>query len=322
MESQPCIDLSCTIRSLVEFEKSSPHAESNDTNQQQDLGEKLSPHSLRALIRCSKCAIVSRILFPLVTLSSIQSTARMRRTADHPAAPPLGSGSYLKSHNLSFGLAHKGSSFDALTDIASSLVELAIFDGVAVRRIPMRVDNDLLESSSRRIGTDYAGTAGSMATLLARTPFVSVCSLASLMLFTASLTQDCFFIDRADNPRAWSSGFGLLAVGWLGVLVGVYSWLANPTLLIAWLAMWSPNYKRYSIGASAIALLLALSFLLHESLMTDEAGNRSRVTGYGIGYWLWIGSMALALVGSCSWLGSYSNDKSDLTYSPHMAKTL
>ena len=142
----------------------------------------------------------------------------------------------------------------------------------------------------------------------ARTPFLTTCGVTSILLFVASLTQDCFFIDRLENPRAWSNGFGLLAVGWLAVFKGVYSWLANPTLLIAWLAMWSPNHKRYSIGASAIALLLALSFLLHESLMTDEAGNYSRVTGYGIGYWLWIGSIALALVGSCSWFGEFYCD--------------
>ncbi|MDX1929614.1 MAG: hypothetical protein SFV81_24010 [Pirellulaceae bacterium] len=65
--------------------------------------------------------------------------------------------------------------------------------------------------------------------------------------------------------------------------------------------MWSPNHKRYSIGASAIALLLTLSFLKHESIVADVAGNRSMITGYGIGYWIWISSIAIALVGSCSW---------------------
>ena len=95
--------------------------------------------------------------------------------------------------------------------------------------------------------------------LPARSPFVTTCGVTSILLFVASLTQDCFFIDRLENPRAWSNGFGLLAVGWLGVFTGVYSWLANPTLLIAWLAMWSPYHKRYSIGASAIQTLILFS---------------------------------------------------------------
>lgn len=128
---------------------------------------------------------------------------------------------------------------------------------------------------------------------------VTACGTFSIFLFLASLTQDCFYIDRPDDPRAWANGFGLLLVGWLGVLTGIYSWLANPTLLIAWLAMWSPAHRRYAIGSASIALLMMLSFLFHQDIMSDEAGNRSRITHYGPGYWLWIGSAVLALSASC-----------------------
>ncbi len=132
-----------------------------------------------------------------------------------------------------------------------------------------------------------------------RSPWAGACGAASILLFVVSLTQDCFYIDRPDNPRAWSNGFGLLMVGWLGIFTGVYSWLANPTLLIAWLALWSPVRRRYAIGAASVALFLTLSFLLHHDIMSDEAGNRSKITAYGLGYWLWIGSATLALIGSC-----------------------
>lgn len=115
---------------------------------------------------------------------------------------------------------------------------------------------------------------------------LAACGMASILLFAASLTQDCFYIDRPENPRAWSNGFGLLMVGWLGILTGVYSWLANPTLLVAWLAMWSPAHRTYAIGTAGIALLLTLSFLLHHDIMSDESGNRSKITAYGPGYWL------------------------------------
>lgn len=166
----------------------------------------------------------------------------------------------------------------------------------------MRLKDKDRQSSTIQSEIGRVGTASRIVFLAKRKPVVSACFISSLLLFIVSLTQDCFFIDRAENPRAWANGFGLLMTGWLGVLVGVMAWVANPTLLIAWLAMWSPNHKRYSIGASAIALLLALSFLKHESIVADEAGNRSMITGYGIGLWLWISSIAVALVGSCSWI--------------------
>ena len=148
---------------------------------------------------------------------------------------------------------------------------------------------------------------GSVVAFFARTPFVTTCGVASMLLFLVSLTQDCFFIDRAEDPRAWANGFGLLTVGWLGVFTGVYAWLANPTLLIAWLAMWSPAHRIYSLGASVVAMLLALSFLLHDNILADEAGNRAMITGYGPGYWLWISSSTFAMIGSSSWYIDLSN---------------
>jgi hypothetical protein len=115
----------------------------------------------------------------------------------------------------------------------------------------------------------------------------------------ASLTQDCFLIDKTDNPRAWSNGLGLLLVGWLGILTGIYAWLANPFLLVAWLAMWFPNCRLIAISAGILALLLMLSFLLHDDMMSDEAGNRSRITAYGRGYWLWIATAVMTILGGC-----------------------
>ncbi|HEV3343563.1 MAG TPA: hypothetical protein VG125_24540 [Pirellulales bacterium] len=120
---------------------------------------------------------------------------------------------------------------------------------------------------------------------------------ASMSLFVASLPQDAFYIDRADDPRAWSLGFGLLLVGWLAVLDGVPAWLANPAVLAAWILL-LVRFRRTALVMAALALLLALSFLLCDRVLTDEAGGRSRVTGYGSGYWCWVGSMAVAFFAS------------------------
>lgn len=121
--------------------------------------------------------------------------------------------------------------------------------------------------------------------------------VVSILLFVASLTQDGFYIDRPDDPRAWSLCLGLLLVGWIAVFDGVYAWLANPALLVAWIAMWfRPSYK-VAVVAGVTALCFSLSFLRHDTIITSEAPTYSRITGYGLGYWLWIGSIATALAG-------------------------
>ncbi len=55
----------------------------------------------------------------------------------------------------------------------------------------------------------------------------------SVLLFLASLTQDGFHLEGGDFT-AWSS-MSLLLTGWLGLLVGVPAWLANPALAATWI---------------------------------------------------------------------------------------
>lgn len=120
---------------------------------------------------------------------------------------------------------------------------------------------------------------------------------ASVLLFLVSLPLDAFYIDRAADPCAWSLGFGLLLVGWIAALDGVPAWLANPALLAAWISLLI-GFRRTAVVSAALALLLALSFLLCQQVLTSEAGHYSRVSGYGYGYWFWVSSMAAAFLGS------------------------
>jgi hypothetical protein len=126
---------------------------------------------------------------------------------------------------------------------------------------------------------------------------VGVLLAVSIVLFLASLTQDGFYIDRED-PRAWASCIGLLLVGWLGVIMGVPAWLANPFLVGAWVLACFRRMRWIGLCCALISLAFMLSFLLHGEIMTDEAGGYSKITGYGAGYWLWVASAAAALVGS------------------------
>jgi hypothetical protein len=110
--------------------------------------------------------------------------------------------------------------------------------------------------------------------------------LASVILFAISLTQDCFYIDREDRD-AYALGLGLLLIGWLGVLVGVFAWLANPLLMIAWILTLLGRHRLVAVGCALAAITFSLSFLLHDDIMANEVGGRSAITEIAPGYWLW-----------------------------------
>lgn len=119
---------------------------------------------------------------------------------------------------------------------------------------------------------------------------------ASLVLYAICLANDGYYIDGA-NPRAWSAAWGLLLLGWLAVGTGVLAWLANPVLFLGWGFF---HFKRFKSAAAcaATALLLMISFLLADKIISSENGDYSTVTGYGLGYWLWLASSVAFLAGS------------------------
>ena len=120
--------------------------------------------------------------------------------------------------------------------------------------------------------------------------------LGSVLLFVASLTQDAYYL-AGDNPESWSASWVLLLMGWMGVFYGVITWLANPLLVLSWI-LCLRGELRAAVIVSAAAVLLALSFLLHSTIVTSEAPTYEAVAGYGAGYWLWLASMLIMAAGS------------------------
>jgi hypothetical protein len=118
----------------------------------------------------------------------------------------------------------------------------------------------------------------------------------SVLLFLASLSQNCYYTD-GDTWGKGARGVELLLIGWSGVGVGVPAWLANPALVWAWIAAFVRPTRIAALVAAAGAAVLALSFLRQQEIMVDEAGHLARITGYGAGYWLWVASTISALVG-------------------------
>jgi len=114
-----------------------------------------------------------------------------------------------------------------------------------------------------------------------------------------SIYLGCLFFDAymAAGHQSSEQGYELLAVGWLGIFFGYYSWLANPSLLASWICL----LKRRTLAAqilSGLALLLALSFLLHPDIIVDEGGTRKEVIAYDVGYYLWLFSMMIMVGGA------------------------
>lgn len=89
--------------------------------------------------------------------------------------------------------------------------------------------------------------------------------------------------------------FLILILGWFGLIFGYVSWIANILYLIALM-----DYKNIdsSLLLSIIALILALSFLRNDEIVLN-AGIPSyiSVTKYGVGYYLWIASISIFVLG-------------------------
>tara|TARA_R110002073_G_scaffold211794_2_gene372118 strand:+ start:20739 stop:21275 length:537 start_codon:yes stop_codon:yes gene_type:complete len=134
----------------------------------------------------------------------------------------------------------------------------------------------------------------------------------SFLLFVLCLTQDAYYTDGG-NPSAWPPGWELFLYGWLGLLGGIFAWLANPALIIAWVMLRKKQYEKAMI-CSVIALLFSVSFLFHETVLSDATGRRDTVTGYGYAYWLWLLSQAVVLYGS--WR-KYSDTKAVISEEAH-----
>lgn len=119
--------------------------------------------------------------------------------------------------------------------------------------------------------------------------------LASILVYIACLSQDSFCVNGSCSD--WP-GWGVLMLGWIEGAIhpraGV-SWYANPVLYVAWFFISRADRKK-ALRFSVAALLLAAWFLLVRNVAVSEQGALSDVTGYALGYWLWLASTGLAVV--------------------------
>ena len=127
----------------------------------------------------------------------------------------------------------------------------------------------------------------------------------SICLYILSLTQVGWYGNRnSETGGEGSYGIALVFWGALNTLDGGMGliWLANPLLWFSWRKR---SNLRLSLLTSAIATFICLSFLLFDGY-TSSCGNiwssttcEVQITCYGWGYYLWIASFAVFLLGQC-----------------------
>ncbi len=117
----------------------------------------------------------------------------------------------------------------------------------------------------------------------------------SIVFYIVALTQKGF----CTTAGQCAIGIMDLLVGWMGVLMlhpPAMVWLANPTLFAAW--AFTKKNQRTSFILSVISLLIMLSFLLFDEIIVNESGASSKITAYGLGYWLWVLSAFIMVIGN------------------------
>jgi hypothetical protein len=123
----------------------------------------------------------------------------------------------------------------------------------------------------------------------------STISISALLLLL-SLTQNAYYVTGMEES---AGSLGLLAflLGWMDVFGAGISWLANPILLFSWLLLGAGNFKA-SLIAGIAAVVFSLSFMLFDEIIANEGGGKSEILAYGTGYWLWLSSCGINLIGN------------------------
>jgi hypothetical protein len=127
--------------------------------------------------------------------------------------------------------------------------------------------------------------------------------VSSVIVYITSLTQSAIVYNDYDGQKTLSSVSALFmgAISFLGggVLEWII-WLANPLYIFALSLFIGSN--RSSILVATAATGIALSFTGWSSILVAENGRKAAIVGLSVGYWLWVSSILILMIGSISYL--------------------
>ncbi len=103
---------------------------------------------------------------------------------------------------------------------------------------------------------------------------------------------------KEQNQETWF-GWSVLVIGAFGIFIGQIGWIANPILVLAWLA----SLLRWWIASAVIeffGLIIALSSftIVGQSIPMDEAGMRHATVSFlHVGFYVWLLSFLAMIAG-------------------------
>ncbi|TXF76248.1 hypothetical protein [Chryseobacterium sp.] len=118
--------------------------------------------------------------------------------------------------------------------------------------------------------------------------------LVSLFIFFFSILFDAFYVDK--TPSEFSA-FSALLLGWAYLGGPGISWVGNVFLWISYLFILKRRTKTSAV-LSFIAVSFMLSFLFFDTTIVSENNFEEKITGYGLGYYMWLSSGFIILIGS------------------------
>jgi hypothetical protein len=118
----------------------------------------------------------------------------------------------------------------------------------------------------------------------------------SISIYCVSLMCECFYQFPSNDDT--SVGYCLLFMGWIGIYWDYYAWLANPVLFVSWFYM--QKKIKISFVISVVSCAFMLSFLSYKTILARAMPSvmHSLIVGYGAGYWLWLASGVVMLIGN------------------------
>lgn len=119
----------------------------------------------------------------------------------------------------------------------------------------------------------------------------------SVGIYIISLTQKSYC--TIGGSCEYFSGLLNLIFGWFGVFklhFSAFPWLANPLLFLSWF-LFNQEPKK-SLVLNVIVFVLMLSFLFVNKIIVNDGSTYSIVNFYGLGYWLWVLSSFIMLIGN------------------------
>lgn len=119
----------------------------------------------------------------------------------------------------------------------------------------------------------------------------------SVGIYIISLTQKSYC--TIGGTCEYFSGLLNLIFGWFGIFklhFPAFPWLANPLLFLSWFLFNKEPNK--SLVLNVIVFVLMLSFLFVNKIIVNDGSTYSIVNFYGLGYWLWVLSSFIMLIGN------------------------